>query len=147
MVFLELYSTSTFLLVSLSYSSSFNIGHNLLHISLYHSLLLATNSSSLLILWFSIFSYALLLVYYSTTELSLLLIPHSLIHTFFPPLTLSFLLFVISSICYSSPLSFLSSAFFISFTTLTTFSSLLLAIFIFSIIFTSSSSITTFAKL
>ena len=73
-VSLVLYSTLTFLLVSLSYSSFFDVYHSYLHIVLYLLLLLATNSFLSPTLLSSTSLHILLLVYHNITELSPLLI-------------------------------------------------------------------------
>ena len=80
MVFLEPHLNLTFLLASLSYSSSSDTYHNLPHIFLHPLLLLATNNSSSLILLFSTFLHVQLPVCHGITELSLLLTFHSLVH-------------------------------------------------------------------
>ena len=142
MVFLELDSTSTFLLALLFYSSFFNTYHNSLHIFPHLLLLPATSNSLSLILLSFTFLYVQLLVYHNITRLFPLSILHSLTHT-------PFLFFSIKSpsICYSFLLTTFTSTFFISSTTLTISSSLPLALFIFSTISTSSPSITTSCKL
>ena len=92
MVFLVSYSTSTFLLVSLFYSSFSNIYHN--HPNIFLSLLLlpVTSSFLLLILLSSIFFHIQLPTHYNTTRLSLLLTLCSLAYTSFFLLILSLLL-------------------------------------------------------
>jgi len=129
---LILHLISIFPLVSLFYFLSSDTYHILLHIAPH--LLLPT-------LLFFTFLHVLLLVYCGMTGLSLLLTLYPLIYIF-----LSFNI-KSPSICYSSPHSTFTSTLFILSTTLTIFLFLPLAIFIFSIISTSSPSITTSDKL
>jgi len=128
---LILYLISIFSLVSLFYFLSSDTYHILLHIAPH--LLLPT-------LLFFTFFHVLLLVYCGMTGLSLLLTLYPLIYIF-----LSFNI-KSPSICYSSPHSTFTFTLFILSTTLTIFLFLPLAI-IFSIISTSSPSITTSDKL
>ena len=127
-VFLELHSTSTFLLTSPSYSSFSDTYHNLLHIHIFPCflLLLATNNSSSPTLSSSTFLHVHPLVYHGVTGLSLPSMLHPSVHTPFLSSTPKS-----SSICYSSPLNTFTPTFFISFTTLTTSSSLPLAFLFF----------------
>ena len=98
MASLVLYSPSTSLLVPLFYSSSSDTSCIHSHTFLYLLLSLATNSSSLLTLLFSIFLHVQLLVYHDVTGLSLLLASHLLVYISFLPLTLTLLLSVIDSL-------------------------------------------------
>ena len=137
-VFPEPHSTSNFLLVSLFYSSFSDTYYNLLHIFPHLLLLPATSNFSSLTPLSSTFLHVLLPVYHDATRL----FPLSFgIYTFSSFNTKS------PSICYSSSLHTFTPTFFISSTTLTTFLFLLLAIFIFSNISTSGSSINTSDKL
>ena len=135
MVIPEPYSTSASLPVPLFYSSSFNTYHNPPHIFLYLLSLPATSNFLLLTLLSFTFLHILLLVHYDTTRL------------FFSMYIFSFFKTKSPSTCYSSLLNTFTPTFFISSTTLTTSLSLRLAIFIFSNISTSVSSITTLYKL
>ena len=139
---LVLYPTSTPLLVLLFYSLFSSINCICSHIFQYFLLLLATSNFLLPTLLFLIFFYILLLVYYNATRLFLLLTPY-----FFSIYTFSFFNTKFSLIYHSSSYNILTPIFFIPSTTLITFLFLFLDIFIFSIIFTSSSFITTLPKL
>ena len=135
-VFLKLYSTSTFLLVLLFYFLFSDIYYNLLHIFSYPLLLLTTNSAV-----FHFPPYPATSVSWCNQIISALNSSFFGIYTFLSFSTSS------PSICHSSSHSIFISTFFISSTTLTNSLSLLLALFIFSIIFTSGLSITTSCKL
>jgi len=133
MAFLVSYLALAFLLVLPFYSSSTDIYHILPHIVPYLLLLSATNSSLLPTLSSSISFYVLLLAHHGVTGL----FPPS---TSYPLINIPFL--------FSTPDSLLSATYlFISSTIFTTSLSLLLAIFIFSIISTFSPSITTSTNL
>ena len=83
MVFLGPYSTLTFLLTPLFYSSFSDTYHNPLYIFQYLLLPLAISSSLLLTPLSFTFLHALLLVCYDATRLSPLLVSHPLVHTLF----------------------------------------------------------------
>jgi len=92
MAFSESHSTSTFLLLPLSYSSFFDICHNPPHIFLHLSSLPDTNNSLSLTPLSSISLYVQLLVCYGVTRLSLFSISHLSAHKLFPSSILSLLL-------------------------------------------------------
>ena len=135
------HSTLAFLLVPLFYSLFFGIYHILPHIVLHISLPLATNNSlsPTVIFHFPLYSATSILWY------------NQIISTFnslfFGTYTFSSFNTSSSSICYSSSLNTFTSAFFISFITLTISLSLPLAFFIFSTMSILSPSITTSPKL
>ena len=133
---LELHSTSTFPLVSPSYSSFSDIYHTPPYIFLCSWLLLATSS----IIFHLSLCPATGISYYNW-------IISTLNSSSFGIYTFPFFNINSLSICYSSPHNIFTPTFFISSTTLTTSLSLLLAFFIFSTISTSGSSITTSCKL
>ena len=83
------HSTSTFLLVPLFYSSSFDTYYNHPHTSPHSSLLQATSNSSSPTLLSSICLYVLLLAYYDIAGLSLFSALYPLIYISFLPLTLN----------------------------------------------------------
>jgi len=127
------YSISTFPLISLSYSLSFDIYCNLLYIFPHLLLLLAISNFSSPTLSFSTSLYILLLVHHNVTRLFPLSMFHLLVHRLFPLLTLGLPL----PTCHSSSLNTFTPVFFISSTILTISLSLLLVILIFSNIPTS----------
>ena len=145
MVSLILHSTSTSLLVPLSYSSFFNTCYNHSHIFLCFLSLLATSNSLLPTLLFSTFFYVQLLVHHDITGLSPLLASYSFVYIYIPSFNTKS-----PSICHLSPHNNLTPTFFIFSTTLIISSSFSIAFFyffIFSSISTFSPSITTSAKL